>query len=60
MNKKRLEWHRRIVYDSAMQVYIDKVVGIRSPRKIDRTLNHVLYRKEKLKNVDNDFDPRLA
>ena len=43
-----------------MQVYIDKVVGKRPPVFLERTLNHVIYRKQKLQNVDDDFDSRLV
>jgi hypothetical protein len=60
MNKKRLREHRRFVYADAMQVYIDKVVGKRPPVFLERTLNHVIYRKQKLQNVDDDFDSRLV
>jgi parvulin-like peptidyl-prolyl isomerase len=47
----QLKRHRIDSFDSAFQVYIDKVVGNRPPDKIDRTLEHVKYREEKLNEV---------
>ena len=48
MNKKRLLEHRRMVYEDSMQVLIDKVSGKRSKYNLDKTLEHEIYRAEKL------------
>ena len=48
MNKKHLIRHRRRVYNQAIQVLIDRVSGKRSNRNIERTLEYVKYRADKL------------
>jgi hypothetical protein len=54
LNLRLLKQHREVVYSEAFNILVDRVTGKRNcdPVTLQRSINRVKFRKEKLTNLD--------